>query len=250
MDGIYEFAEILRRSYGLGAQQHAILRNAILSSFEEIGINPGRYMRVRYNTRVPTFNDVWEKLPGPVCNRLSMLHDLKVFPGGMDSFESLSSKQMILNLSGLPNDKIRSALAELLIVRLHGHVMRGVQPRKLTRLLVIDEAWRVSQSDRLQHLAREGRAFGVGIAIGTQFPGDLPEELSGNLATSVFFHNSKPKHRKTIGKILGGSKAEVNQIAEAVGGLRKHEAFVRNQQYTPFAKALTVPHYQRSFGKF
>ena len=41
------------------------------------------------------------------------------------------------------------------------------QPRKLTRLLVLDETWRVAHSTHLENLAREGRAFGAGMAIGT-----------------------------------------------------------------------------------
>jgi DNA helicase HerA-like ATPase len=51
--------------------------------------------------------------------------------------------------------------------------------------MVFDEAHRVKDSKRLEQLAREGRAFGVGIVIGTQFPGDIPETMAGNLATQL-----------------------------------------------------------------
>jgi hypothetical protein len=61
----------------------------------------------------------------------------------------------------------------------------GDQPRRLKRLLVFDEAHRVRDSARLESLAREGRAFGVGIVMGTQFPGDVPETMAGNLATQL-----------------------------------------------------------------
>ena len=60
-------------------------------------------------------------------------------------------------------------MAELIVIRLHGVLVRRDHPRKLTRLLVLDEAWRVATSTHLANLAREGRAFGAGIAIGTQY---------------------------------------------------------------------------------
>ena len=89
--------------------------------------------------------------------------------------EGFFKQRVCLKLSDLPTDEVKTALAEILIVQLHGHVLRGEQPRRLTRMLVFDEAHRVKDSKRLEQLAREGRAFGVGIVIGTQFPGDIPE---------------------------------------------------------------------------
>ena len=80
------------------------------------------------------------------------------------------------------------------------------QPRKLTRLLVIDEAWRVASSKHLETLAREGRAFGAGIAIGTQYPGDLPADLSGALGTKIYLKNQHPSTgRRCVDALCGGN---------------------------------------------
>jgi GTPase SAR1 family protein len=240
IDTIYEFAGIMSRVYRLGEQQAAGLRNAIIESYRENGIDPSSYHDVTYNMPFPDFNDIWDKLDKKVRNRLSMLYDLQIFPSRNFGFEDVISKQVIFNLSGLPNEQIRSALAEIIIVGIHGLVMRGEQPRQLTRMLIIDEAWRVTKSARLQHLAREGRSFGVGLIIGSQFPGDLPSDLSGNLDTSINFQNSDPKHALEVSRYLGG-----NITAESVSNLAQHQAYFKNSR-TASVKVDTLPHYKRS----
>ncbi len=144
---------------------------------------------------------------------------------------------MVLDLHSLPDDRIKQALAELMIVRLHGHLIKGAQPRALRRLLVFDEAWRVKDSKRLEELAREGRAFGVGITIGTQYPKDVPEVLAGSLETQVFLSNREAEHQRTIVRALCGatSGATANALAAKVAALQKHQAFLKNSQHTPTA---------------
>ena len=114
-------------------------------------------------------------------------------------------ERVVLSLFALPADDIKAALAELIIIRLHGVLVNRPQPRKLTRLLVLDEAWRVASSKHLENLAREGRAFGAGIAIGTQYPGDLPADLSGALGTKIYLKNQQPDHKKAVVTALCGA---------------------------------------------
>src|SRR5207248_1191453 len=131
------------------------------------------------NTVWPTFNLVLDRLrddrrAGTMVTRLSVLSDLGLFRAGggsQTSPEDFLNKRVCLKLSDLPTDEIKAALAEVLIVQLHGYALRGEQARRLTRMMVFDEAHRVKDSKRLESLAREGRAFGIGIIMGTQFPG-------------------------------------------------------------------------------
>jgi DNA helicase HerA-like ATPase len=105
----------------------------------------------------------------------------------------------------LPTDEVKAALAEIIIIQLHGYALRGEQPRQLKRMMIFDEAHRVRDSRRLETLAREGRAFGVGIVIGTQFPGDIPETMAGNLATQLFLMNNQAQHRRYVVKQVFGT---------------------------------------------
>jgi hypothetical protein len=252
---IHEVAAILRRIFRLGDQQEAQLKRAIQQAFKELGVQLGARQSVT-GLPAPSFDDVVNILVAEgrqttaLLNRLSPLFDLGLFPsdaGVKANFENLLAKPAVLDLHKLPSDSIKAALAEFLIVRLHGYVLKGDQPRQLRRLLVFDEAWRVKESERLEELAREGRAFGVGIAIGTQFPGDLPENLSGNLATQLLLHNSDISHRQSVARTLVGSASgpTASIVINQTQALAKHEGFFRNQQYTPYVLVHTLPHYRR-----
>ncbi len=199
---IHEVVGIMKRIFGLGEQQEARLRQGIQAAFERAGIDPKARSKVSSLPKAPSFNDVIEclredlKRNEALLNRLSPLFDLDLFPaseGGTISFEQLLKERVVLDLHALPNDEIKAALAEFLIVRIHTFMLKGEQPRELRRLLVLDEAWRVARSERLEELAREGRAFGVGIAIGTQFPGDLPDVSGRQLGDTATPPEQRPR---------------------------------------------------------
>ena len=184
-------------------------------------------------------------------HRLSPLFDLNLFPRANNTnatFDEFMRERVVLDMHRLPNDLVKSALSEFTVVRLHGHILKGDQPRELRRLLVFDEAWRVKDSVRLQELAREGRAFGVGIVIGTQFPGDIPDDLSGTLATQLMLSNQSVEHRRSVLLKLVGSTsgADAQRLLKQLSLLQKHEGYFRNQQYTPYVLLETKPYYLRT----
>ncbi len=176
-----------------------------------------------------------------VLDRIAPLYELGLFPAGDDkaaSFETMLDDRIVLSLFALPSDEIKAALAELIIIRLHGVLLRRSQPRKLTRLLVLDEAWRVAHSTHLENLAREGRAFGAGIAIGTQYPGDLPPDLSGALDTKIYLKNQQPDHKAAIVRALCGANSgpEASSLHGVLEQLKQFEGFIQNQHHLPYAQ--------------
>jgi hypothetical protein len=251
---VHELCAILARIYELGSQQEARLRKAIVASYEAHGIRVDARVAVAGVADAPGLPEVKELLEQDdkneaLLNRLSPLFDLNLFPSGAGAttFEKLMHERVVLDLHRLPDDRIKGAVSEFIIVRLHGYVLKGEQPRELRRLLVFDEAWRVAHSVRLQELAREGRAFGVGIIVGTQFPGDIPENLAGNLATQLLLANQDADHRRSVVRTLCGSTsgAEASRLTGQLAHLQKHEGFFRNQQYAPYTLVKTLPYYQR-----
>jgi hypothetical protein len=97
-------------------------------------------------------------------------------------------------------------------------------------MIVFDEAHRVKDSKRLEQLAREGRAFGVGIVIGTQFPDDIPETMAGNLARQLFLMNNQATHRRLIVTLLLGTTAtsEAKGLLDKLGQLRPLQGLFTN----------------------
>jgi len=253
---VHELSEILRRIYGLSASRQAHqLRSAISTAFDNHGIRVDEWYEVERLKSFPDFNEVktileaYDRNDGLLAS-LSPLFDLNLFPRARDSsskFDEFMREHVVLDMHRLPNDLVKAALSEFTVVRLHGHILRGDQPRELRRLLIFDKAWRVKDSARLQELAREGRAFGVGIVVGTQFPGDIPDELSGTLATQLMPGNQSVDQRRSVLLKLVGSTSgpEAQRLLRQMSMLQKHEGYFRNQQHTPYVLVKTEPYYLR-----
>ena len=259
IEHIFTIAGVLKRVFGLGDRQAAVLRDAMKDAFERRGIDPQKWAKVDH-LKPPAFADVVAILEEQkeaknaqavsILDRIAPLYELGLFPAGNDqaaTFETMLDDRIVLSLFALPNDEIKAALAELIIIRLHGVLLRRSQPRKLTRLLVLDEAWRVAHSTHLENLAREGRAFGAGIAIGTQYPGDLPADLSGALDTKIYLKNQQPDHKAAIVRALCGSNSgpEASSLHGVLEQLKQFEGFIQNQHYLPYARFKLVPYFQR-----
>lgn len=259
IEHIFTITGVLKRVFSLGDRQTALLRDAMKTAFEMQGVDPQRWVPVD-TIRAPSFDDVVAILEEQkearnstaisLLDRVSPLFELGLFPKAREMevpFETMLNERLVLSLFELPTDEIKAALAELIIIRLHGYLVRGEQPRRLTRLLVLDEAWRVASSRHLENLAREGRAFGVGLAIGTQYPGDLPPDLAGSLATRIFLKNQQPDHKRAVVRAVTGSASGVQaqEVHEFLERQEMFEGLIQNQQYAPFAPFKLVPYYAR-----
>lgn len=250
----YELAGVLARVFRLGAVQQGLLRDAIAAVYENSGIEPREWIDPA-SVSWPAFDLVLDRLrdvkgSAALVTKLAQLADLGLFPSGARaerSFESFINKKVCLKLSDLPTDEVKSALAEIIIIQLHGYALRGEQPRKLKRLMVFDEAHRVKDSQRLESLAREGRAFGVGIVIGTQFPGDIPETMAGNLATQLFLMNNQAAHRRfVVTQILGSLIGpDGRALLDAISRLKPLEGVFTNAHYNDGVFVRILPHWRR-----
>lgn len=247
----FELASVLARVFSLGPVQAGRLREVICAAYEQVGI-PVRKKVDPSTVRWPSFEDALalldEKKDAAMRLKLVMLVELGLFPSAPRStFAELVDQRVCLKLNDLPSDEFKAAVAELLIIQLHGYALRGEQPRKLRRLLVFDEAHRISGSQRLESLAREGRAFGIGVVIGTQFPGDIPDTMAGNLATQLFLMNGQAEHRNfVVRQVYGGlAGAEAKRLQAQLGDLKPlHGLFTNAHHRATFVRV--IPHYQRS----
>jgi hypothetical protein len=258
MRHVYGVTSVMGSTLGLGDQQSALLRNSIAKAFEEHGQPLDDWLPVE-SIRAPSLGDAIAIAEGDesttatsLVNRLGLLHGLKMCPddaGATVSFDELMAGRFVLSFNALPNDdRLKAVLAEMILIQLQGFMLRGEQPRALRRMLVFDEAWRASQSARLIQLAREGRAFGVGVVVGTQFPDDLSADLVGNLASKLYLYNGDAQRRRrivqsTFGKVTG---ADANSLSDALAGLERFEGVFSNQQHQPYVSLRIVPYFERS----
>jgi DNA helicase HerA-like ATPase len=184
-----------------------------------------------------------------LLGRLSPVFDLKLFSedSADTSLNDLLESSAVIRLSQLPGDQVKNAVAEFFLMALYNFLVRREQPHKLERILVLDEAWRLVGSPFLEPLMREGRAFGLGIIVATQFPKDLPDQISGSTATRMFLSQTKAEQIKELQRTLVGKTtgAEAEHLGTVVRGLSPLESLLSNNQYKPWLRMRVLPYYAR-----
>ena len=250
---IYQVADIIKRIYKLGDQQAFRLREAIKRAYELSGISL-RPAPLPVGKTFPPFDVVQQELVDdkanePLLGRLSPVFDLGLFATDAEqaNFEEFLQGSAVIRLGQLPSDEVKNSVAEFFLMALYNYLIRQPQTHTLGRLLVLDEAWRVVESPFLTPLMREGRAFGLGVLIASQFPRDLPEAIRGSTATRLFFSQGQVEQIREIQRTIVGktSGPEAEHIASVVRGLTPLSCLMHSTQYTPFVRVSIHPYFQR-----
>lgn len=249
---VHELANMIQRIYKLGDQQAFQLREAMKETYEAAGVGFAPFVPKPGQEYLPfeAIRDVLVRAEATtLLGRLSPVFDLALFSRGESEtdLDELLSTPTVIRLIQLPGDQVKNAVAEFFLMALYSFLIRRAHPHRLERILVLDEAWRLVNSPFLQPLMREGRAFGLGVIIATQFPKDLPEQVSGSTATRLFFGQAKAEQIREIQRTLVGktSGTEANHLGDLVRGLPPLECILQNIQYRPWARLRTIPYYAR-----
>jgi len=238
-------AAVLGKTFGLGAQQEASLKDVIRECFKERGIDPSGSVNLEEGMEFPDFNDLGARLKqaNPLAyNRMDPLFDLNVFPSDFrhKGFDALLAEASILDLSQIQSEPIKNAVAKIVILSAHSYFNAREHSGSLLQSFVFDEAHRVLDSDYLSRFVRECRAYGVGILLSSQNPADFPQEISASLSTKIVHGNGADRDRvRDIQKLLGPSVDEA-QVAE----LGLFEAYVSSAHYSAmYMRTLAYPQF-------
>lgn len=250
---IHQLADIIKRIYKLGDQQAFRLREAIKRAYEGAGISL-RPAPLDPGKPFPPFEVVQQELVDdkanePLLGRLSPIFDLGLFATDAEqaNFEEFLQVSAVIRLGQLPSDEVKNSVAEFFLMALYNYLIRQTQTHTLGRVLVLDEAWRVVESPFLTPLMREGRAFGLGVLIASQFPRDLPEAVRGSTATRLFFSQGQVEQIREIQRTIVGktSGPEAEHVSSVVRGLTPLSCVLHSTQYTPFVRVSILPYFQR-----
>jgi hypothetical protein len=250
---VHELADMMQRIYRLGDQQTYQLREAIKETYSISGVGAKPFVPGLGQQYLPfdAIRDVLVREEAQtLLGRLSPVFDLGLFSASGDETASLAellATPSVIRLSQLPGDQVKNAVAEFFLLALYGFLIRREQPHKLERILVLDEAWRLVNSPKLQPLMREGRAFGLGVVIATQFPRDLPENIAGSTATRIFFNQTKAEQIREIQRTLVGKTTgqEADHLGNLIRGLAPLECVFQNIHYKPWVRLRAIPYYSR-----
>jgi len=250
---IHQLSEIVKRIYRLGDQQAYRLRESIKQTYEDAGIG-NKPVVVAEGTRFPPFEAVREVLAADKANeallgRLSPIFDLGLFSTGegQDDLDAFMRSSSVVRLGQLPGDETKNSVAEFFLMALYNFLIRQPHTHALGRLLILDEAWRLVESPFLIPLMREGRAFGLGVIIATQFPRDLPEAVRGSTATRIYFSQSQAEQLREIQRTVVNktSGAEADHLASVMRGLAPLTCVLYSNQYSSFVRVSFKPYFER-----
>ena len=226
---------VLGNTFGLGVQQEGQLKTAVRRVYQQEGIKTKGILEYDESILFPSFNDVAEYLEDgdkesiKLFNRLDPLFDLDLFRDKYRNvgFSEIIETSNIIKVSDIQNDKIKNAIAKMIIVSAHGYYLGSSHNLSLTKLFIFDEAHRVLDSDFIEKFIRECRAFGVGILLSSQQTDDFPANVLGQLATKVIHGNDGDANSTRKIKSLISFKNDESVIAN----LETFDAIISSQDY-------------------
>ena len=238
-------AAVFRRTYSLGAQQEAAVKNAIRDAFTAAGVDPTGIVPYNPEATFPDLAAVGEILEGTnvsAYNRLDPLFTLGLFreQSWRISFASMVNRSVAFDFSQLPSEELRNALAELVVLSAHSYFNSQPHSGRLKQLFVVDEAHRILKADFLERFALECRAYGVGLLLSSQYPSHFPADISACMATKVIHGNDRDVDRvRDIVNLLGCPGHE-----SSIADLGRFEAIFSNKHFRNVViGTLTYPLY-------
>jgi DNA phosphorothioation-dependent restriction protein DptH len=245
-------ADTFARIYPMiGVQQHAVLRDAILRAFADVGINshnanswkrqPPRFsdLKATLDSIATDKNDPARKLAAAVASHISTVFIFNTFRAtGLEVDWSTmllpGPHTYIFQLKGLEN-LLERIVTELLLWNLIGYV-ESLGPGSLRCIVVLDEAHRMSFATDapVEKLLREGRKFGLGLVLASQQPEDFSSVAFTNTASKLIFNVTD--ERGAIARQIArrsGSGATFSSLSRRIGTMPRGQAcFVSGELIT------------------
>lgn len=241
------FTDIIARIYGLGPKQSATLLRCVVSAYQSCGIessDPSTWDRT-----APTFEQVYQvyaddesiKKNDSLYAAMDKLFQFQVLEGDPDRTSSLFGLLrgvVVIDLSGYDTD-IQNLIVAITLELFYSQMQNTGSSqadrdfRQLTRFILVDEADNFMSQNfpALKRIMKEGREFGVGTILSTQFLrhfGSGDDDYSSYILTWVV-HNVSDLKRSDIDFMFKSSAdPEVSeQLYQDIKAIGKHQSIVK-----------------------
>lgn len=235
---VFNISGILAKVYGLGDQQEVSLRNAFFTVYENAGFQRAS-SSPNPDLKVPSFLDVRPILEGfeadALINRLSPIFDLNLFPENHFPIKSFFSGVHVVRFTQLPNEEVKKACAEILLMGCYNEMLRLGHSKSLRLSFFVDEAHRIANLSTVGLLLREARAYGVSVFLSSQQARDFSDTVYSNADTLIGLKLNEPRDAERLGALLAGTP-KAKEMAESIRALRPGQAFLKNNQFSPYVK--------------
>ena len=234
------FCDLLRRISGIGQVQRNNLYTCVMKAYEACA-----------HGHAPSINDVYDIYGSlgksdSVVSVLTLMRDLMIFepnPQNTTTFVNLFDGSTVLNLSGLggAGQDIVDIVATMFLDNLYTDYMKqlpkedfidgsdGVNRRKVDSFVLIDEAHHAMERDFdvLMKLMLEGREFGMGVILSSQFLShfDAGKHDWAQALSTWIVHNVRNANTRQFENI--GFRGNISNMVQNIAGLETHWAYYR-----------------------
>lgn len=222
---MYEITDIIKKLFGLGDIQEAILRNAIRQSYLEKGINLKQ--KGAGNSNFPTFSDIQRNIYrqedsknkttiASLMSRIEPLIDLDIFETDTNiDFSDLIRETTVVGLKDFPTETVKAVIAEFFLNKLSYYLYSWDRSKNMKLYCVIDEAHRLMYDNSpLDRFLRESRKYGVGVILASQRPVDFNETVLANVGGVMSFQCSLEKDAHYIARQLNLETRKIKNLIE------------------------------------
>jgi len=144
-----------------------------------------------------------------------LINELRIKSMKRSTERGLQKGFTVISLRGYP-EKMKQLIASIVLVKeflLHVSLNKH-NSNKLNKIIVIDEAWRLTEYglSTLSRLYREGRSFGLGLISSTQLLDDLPSSIIENTSNMVIFGYNSDEYVDKISEYIPLTKREKQRL--------------------------------------
>ena len=241
------FKDTLSRIYGLGPKQQNALFKCIMGAYERKGINAADPST--WKLTAPTFRNVYNVYVqddgidkkdslAAAMDKLAMFELFENIPTRTTSLYDLIRGVLVIDLSGYDPD-IQSLIVaitlDLFYVQMQskGSSRMSGKYRELTKMILVDEADNFMREDfpSLKKILKEGREFGVGTILTTQFLKNFTtgENDYNKFVLTWIVHNVADLRTQDVDFVFGtkARSAEEKELYDSIKKLTKHHSIVK-----------------------
>lgn len=247
------FKDTLSKVYNLGPKQQNTLFSCITSAYKSKGILPNN--ENTWQNIPPTFDTVYNiyqnddeiKKTDSLAAAMDKLSQFQVFegdPAKTVSLFDLLNGVVVIDLSGYDSD-IQSLVVAITLDQFYSQMQAAgsskmdQQYRQLTKLILVDEADNFMSEGfpALKKILKEGREFGVGTILSTQFLkhfGSGEDDYSKYILTWVV-HNVADLKNSDVDFVfkVEPKSVESQRLFNDIKALKKHHSIIKISNFSP-----------------
>ena len=258
LEHIDRLVEIFNVCWPMYAAMPAVLKEAILNSYEDCGWDLYNSTNKYSNNLFPTFADLLNELvlvintsayseevksnyQGSLVTRVKSLNNglcKQIFSGQELGDAALFDENVIVDLSRIGSQETKSLIMGILIMRLNEYRSNSNirHNSDLRHITILEEAHNILKRDSVEQSGEGGnvagksvemisnaiaemRTYGEGFIIVDQSPGAVDASAIRNTNTKIIMRLPDDSDRKVAGKASGMKDSQVDEIAKLPTGV-------------------------------